>query len=119
MWAMRTNRKRNICRGANHVLGAGRRTNHVRDAEDQSHEGCRSVDQSHLTTSGALAGEGPDQGGGGAQGRAWRNLQSNHRLYYSLYVSLIDKTTKPVFYKWIEDPTFFFRRYYNNWTGLK
>jgi len=70
MWAMRTNRKRNICRGANHVLGAGRRTNHVRDAEDQSHEGCRSVDQSHLTTSGALAGEGPDQGGGGAQGRA-------------------------------------------------
>ncbi len=56
--------------GANHVLGAGRRTNHVRDAADQSHEGCRSADQSHLSVSGALAGEGPDQGGGGAQGRA-------------------------------------------------
>jgi hypothetical protein len=54
--------------GASHVLGAGRRTNRVRDAADQSHEGCRPADQSHLTVSGALAGEGPDQGGGGAQG---------------------------------------------------
>jgi hypothetical protein len=59
-----------ICRGANHVLSADRLTNHVRDAADQSRGGCRSVDQSHLTVSGALAGEGPDQGGGGAQGRA-------------------------------------------------
>ncbi len=52
------------------MLSAGRRTNRVRDAGDQSREGCRSVDQSHLSVSGALAGEGPDQGGGGAQGRA-------------------------------------------------
>jgi hypothetical protein len=42
----------------------------VRDSAGQSREGCRPADQSHLTVSGALAGEGPDQGGGGAQGRA-------------------------------------------------